>query len=184
MVFLADPKFDLRWKSLNIKYLRKMFEPTNILMIVTDSSEEDVEAVKNSLEMYPRVKRNLVIFLIANMQDKANVLSVEKIKLITGIQDIIGISAISPNTKQLLEPFFEEAIKRYFLMLSKQGLEMEFLDPKEFAQEKPSINLNGTTNSIVIEQPKPTRFELYKQRLKTKTENSLQLNQNKNNEKK
>ena len=36
MVFLADPKLEFRWRDLQAKHLRKLFEPTNILVLVTD----------------------------------------------------------------------------------------------------------------------------------------------------
>jgi signal recognition particle receptor subunit beta len=134
MVFLADPKFEMRWKDLNVKYLQKMFEPTNILMIVTDSTEEDVMAVKNSFSFYPRVKRSLIKFIIANKQDLPDRMSVSDIQKTLEMKDVLGLSAIAEETKAKVEPFLEEAVKRYFIMLSKKGQEMELVDETEYAK--------------------------------------------------
>ena len=134
MVFLADPKFEMRWKDLNVKYLQKMFEPTNILMIVTDSTEEDVMAVKNSFSFYPRVKRSLIKFIIANKQDLPDRMSVPDIQKTLEMKEVLGLSAIAEDTKAKVEPFLEEAVKRYFLMLSKKGQEMELVDETEYAK--------------------------------------------------
>ncbi len=41
MVFLTDPKFDMRQNSLDNTFLTKMLEPTNVLMLVTDSTKEE-----------------------------------------------------------------------------------------------------------------------------------------------
>ena len=134
MVFLADPKFEMRWKDLNVRYLQKMFEPTNILMIVTDSTEEDVMAVKNSFSFYPRVKRSLIKFVIANKQDLPDRLSVNEIQKTLEMKEVLGLSAIAKDTKAKVEPFLEEAVKRYFLMLSKKGQEMELIDEEVYAK--------------------------------------------------
>ena len=69
MVFLTDPKLDMRWKDLRVRHLQRLFEPTNVLMIVTDSTKEDVMAVKQSFSMYPKIKRKLIIFIIASIID-------------------------------------------------------------------------------------------------------------------
>jgi hypothetical protein len=127
MVFLADPKFDMRQNALDNKYLAKMFEMTNILMIVTDSSQSDVDAVCRSIPVYSRIKLGLVIFIIANMQDKPDTLSVEEIQKQTGIADVLGISAIDASVRPILEEFFESAVKRYFLLLAKRGQSLELV---------------------------------------------------------
>ena len=63
MVFLTDPKLDMRWKDLRVKHLQKLFEPTNVLIIVTDSTKEDVQAIKKSFSIFPRIKKKLIIFV-------------------------------------------------------------------------------------------------------------------------
>ena len=45
LVFLTDPKFDMRQNSLDNTFLTKILEPTNVLMLVTDSTKEDVESI-------------------------------------------------------------------------------------------------------------------------------------------
>jgi hypothetical protein len=141
MVFLADPKFDMRQNSLDTKFLTKMLEPTNILMLVTDSTREDVESIKRSFPMYCKIKRGLIIFIIANMQDTPNALSVDEIKEITKISDVLGISAVDPNSRFLLENYFEEAVKRYFLLLAKRGQAMELVDDVEYAPPQKKMNI-------------------------------------------
>ncbi len=131
MVFLSDPKLEMRWKDLRAKYLRKLLEPTNILMIVTDSTREDVQAIKQSFEMWPRIKRKLILFVIANMQDIPDRLSVETIKEILCMNDVIGISALKEDTKEILEKFLENATIRYFTMLSKRGEALSIYDSDE-----------------------------------------------------
>jgi hypothetical protein len=131
MVFLTDPKLDMRWRDLRAKHLRKLCEPTNVLLIVTDSTKEDVEAVKESFRMWPRIKRKLIIFVIANMQDLPNRLTVPEIKTILQMEDVIGLSAIDPGAKKTVEDFVEHATLRYFQMLAKRGAVMAFLDEDE-----------------------------------------------------
>src|SRR6056297_379383 len=109
MVFLADPKLEWRWRDLKVKHLRKLFEPTNILMIVTDSTEEDVDNIKKSFSIYPKIKRKLIIFVIANMQDKKDHMNVEQIKERLGMRHVLGLNATSEGAKKKLEPFLEEA---------------------------------------------------------------------------
>jgi hypothetical protein len=140
MIFLADPKFDMKWQSLDIKFLTKMFEPTNILMVVNDSTPEDVECVKHGFTVFPRIKRNLIVFVIANMQDKAGALSVENIIQRLEINDVLGLNALETSTKSKVEPFLEKAVYRYFHMLSKRGEEMELInDHEDFGVPKPEI---------------------------------------------
>jgi hypothetical protein len=139
MVYLCDPKFDMKWQSLDLKTLTKNFEPTNILMVVTDSTAEDVENVKNSFAIYPKLKLGLIVFVIANMQDKPGVLSVEEIKQRLELNDVLGLVATEPDTKSKVEKFLEEAVYRYFLMLSKRGQEMQLIDDetdKKLKQER------------------------------------------------
>jgi len=135
MVFLTDPKFDMRQNSLDSNYLTKMFEVTNVLMIVTDSTTEDVDAITRCIPMYFRIKRGLIIFIIANMQDNPDALTIEEIKLKTGISDVIGLSALDPQSKEQLETFFEEAVKRYFLLLEKRGQTLELVNDDNYAQQ-------------------------------------------------
>ncbi len=128
MVFLSDPLFEMRWKDLQLKFLKKMFEPTNVVFIVTDSTEEDVQAVKNSLGIYEKLKLGLIIFVIANKQDLPNALPVEKIKEILGINDVYGVSAIDLASKPILERAFRDGLNRYLLMLSKRGERLSLVD--------------------------------------------------------
>lgn len=166
MVFLADPKWDMRWQQVDIKYLSKMFEPTNILLIVTDSTEEDVDHIRNYLELLPRIKRGLIVFVIANMQDLPNRLSIDAIKTRLQTEDVIGLVATAPNTKEVLLPFLEKAVFRYFLMLSKLGEEMDFLLEKQ-DHTKENEPQNGE---------KKTRFQKHRERIKdsAKKEGSLE----------
>ena len=131
MVFLTDPKLDMRWRDLRAKHLRKLCEPTNVLMIVTDSTKEDVEAVKQSFQMWPRIKRKFIIFVIANMQDLPDRLSVPEIKAVLQMEDVIGLSATDPGAKEIIEEFLEHATHRYFQMLSKRGTVMAILGEDE-----------------------------------------------------
>ncbi|MHA1746645.1 MAG: hypothetical protein ACTSWW_11640, partial [Promethearchaeota archaeon] len=131
MVFLTDPKLDMRWRDLRAKHLRKLCEPTNVLMIVTDSTKEDVEAVKQSFQMWPRIKRKFIIFVIANMQDLPDRLSVPEIKTVLQMEDVIGLSATDPGAKEIIEEFLERATLRYFQMLSKRGTVMAILGEDE-----------------------------------------------------
>lgn len=131
MVFLTDPKLDMRWKDLRVRHLQKLFEPTNILMIVTDSTKEDVLAVKESFSIYPKIKRKLIIFIIANQQDLPGRLSVDEIKEILQMKDVIGIKATDPDCVPVLEKFFEAAVIRYFTMVAKRGQVMMLLDEEE-----------------------------------------------------
>lgn len=152
MVFLCDPKFDMKWQSLDMKTLTKNFEPTNILLIVTDSTPEDVDNVKNSFAMYPKLKLGIITFVIANMQDKLGVLTVDEIKHRLGIEDVLGLVATESNTKELVEPFIEKAVYRYFLMLSKRGQEMQLIDEKKDLELKQERENKQTKYS--------TRFQL------------------------
>ncbi len=136
MVYLTDPKLEFRWKDLRTKHLRKLFKPTNILIITTDSTREDVENVKKSFSVYPKIKLKLIIFVIANMQDLPGRLPVEEIKKILGMEEVLGLSATSPDAKEKVEGFLEDAAKRYFLMLSKRGRAMAFLDEEEIGLGK------------------------------------------------
>jgi hypothetical protein len=136
MVFLADPKFDMRWNQLDIKFLAKMFEPTNILMIVTDSTPEDVDHVKNAIATLQKIKRNLIVFVIANMQDRPGVLPVEEIQKRLGMEEVLGTCALEAKTKEEVLKFCEKAVFRYFHMLSKRGDEMFLIDDPEIAKEK------------------------------------------------
>ena len=149
MVFLADPKLEMRWRDLRAKHLRKLMEPTNILIIVTDSTREDVNAVKESFKMWPRIKRKMIIFIIANMQDLPDRLSVSEIKEILNMNDILGISATdgNPETKAKIEQFIEEATIRYFRMLAKRGQVMSVLDEDEigFGKKRKEKNDNKTS---------------------------------------
>ena len=149
MVFLADPKLEMRWKDLRAKHLRKLMEPTNILIIVTDSTREDVNAIKQSFKMWPRIKRKMIIFIIANMQDLPGRLSGAEIKKILSMSDVLELNATDgdPETKFKVEQFIEEATIRYFRMLAKRGQVMSVLDedeigfgkkPKEKNQNPPS----------------------------------------------
>ncbi|RLI63703.1 MAG: hypothetical protein DRO88_09220 [Promethearchaeia archaeon] len=131
MVFLTDPKLDMRWKDLRVRHLQKLFEPTNILMIVTDSTREDVLAVRESFSMYPKIKRKLIIFVIANQQDLPGRLPLSEIKEILQMKDVIGINATDPACIPVLEKFFETAVLRYFSMLAKKGQAMMVLDEEE-----------------------------------------------------
>ncbi|MHA1776077.1 MAG: GTPase domain-containing protein [Promethearchaeota archaeon] len=131
MVFLTDPKLDMRWKDLRVRHLQKLFEPTNILMIVTDSTREDVLAVRESFSMYPKIKRKLIIFVIANQQDLPGRLPLSEIKEILQMKDVIGINATDPACISVLEKFFETAVLRYFSMLAKKGQAMMVLDEEE-----------------------------------------------------
>ena len=133
MVFLADPKLEMRWRDLRAKHLRKLMEPTNILIIVTDSTREDVNAVKESFKMWPRIKRKMIIFIIANMQDLPGRLSGAEIKEILSMNDVLEINAMDgdPETKIKIEQFIEEATIRYFRMLAKRGQVMAVLDEDE-----------------------------------------------------
>lgn len=121
MVFLADPKLEYRWKDLNADLLRKYFEPTNVVMIVTDSTEKDVKNIKDSFSIFPQLKRKLILFVIATMQDIKGRMSVKEIEQVLGIKDIIGINTHAPGTKEKVEKFMEKAVLRYFLMLSRIG---------------------------------------------------------------
>jgi hypothetical protein len=141
MIFLTDPKFDMRQNSLDNTFLSRMLEPTNVLMLVTDSTKEDVESISRSIPIYCRLKRGLIIFIIANMQDNPNVLTVDEIKAQTGIGDVLGIVAINPNTKLELESFFEESVLRYFHLLERRGQTLELVGDKDFAQ---SVNTTDT----------------------------------------
>lgn len=131
MVFLADPKLEFRWRDLQAKHLRKLFEPTNILILVTDSTPDDVEAIKQSFSIWPIIKKKMIIFIIANMQDLPDRMSVEEIKEKLQMKDIIGISALDKTTKPKIEAFLEEAVIRYFTMLSKRGETMLLLEKDE-----------------------------------------------------
>ena len=133
MVFLTDPKLEMRWKDLRAKHLRKLLEPTNILIIVTDSTPEDVNAIKQSFKMWPRIKRKLIIFIIANMQDLPGRLSGAEIKKILNMNDVLELNATDPNpaTKEKIENFLEEATIRFFRMLAKRGQVMSVLDEDE-----------------------------------------------------
>ncbi|WP_457559722.1 GTPase domain-containing protein [Candidatus Harpocratesius sp.] len=131
MVFLTDPKLDMRWKDLRVRHLQRLFEPTNVLMIVTDSTKEDVMAVKQSFSMYPKIKRKLIIFIIANQQDLPGRLNLEEIKETLQMEDIIAISAIDPSCKVTIEKFMEKAVLRYFTMLAKRGEALMLLDEDE-----------------------------------------------------
>lgn len=128
MCFLSDPVFEMRWKDLQFKFLKKMFEPTNVIYIVTDSTPEDVEAVKNSLNLYDKLKRGLIIFVIANKQDLPDAVPVEKIKEILGINDVYGLSALSPDAKEIMEKALRDGLNRYLLMLTKRGERLELVD--------------------------------------------------------
>jgi hypothetical protein len=121
MVFLADPKFDMRRHDLPISILNNYFGPTNVLVLVTDSTPEDVEAVARCIPEYMRIKPGLIIFIIANMQDCEGAVSPEEISRQTGIGDVLGISALDVSIKPQLEEFFEKAVKRYFMLISKRG---------------------------------------------------------------
>ncbi|UYP47548.1 hypothetical protein NEF87_003833 [Candidatus Lokiarchaeum ossiferum] len=145
MVFLADPKLEMRWKDLRAKQLRKLMEPTNILILVTDSTLEDVRSIKQSFEMWPKIKKKLIIFVIANMQDKEGRLSVEEIKQFLEMKDVIGISAIQPGAKEKVEQFIEDATLRFFGMLAKRGQALLLYDDDEIGfgktpKEKKSKN--------------------------------------------
>ena len=141
MVFLTDPKFDMRQNSLDNTFLTKMLEPTNVLMLVTDSTKEDVESIARSIPIYCRLKRGLIIFIIANMQDNPDVLTVDEIKAQTGIGDVLGIAAINPDTKLELESFFEESVRRFFHLLERRGQTLELVGDNNYAQ---SINTKDT----------------------------------------
>lgn len=131
MVFLADPKLEMRWKDLRAKQLRRLLEPTNILILVTDSTQEDVMSIKQSFEMWPKIKKKLIIFVIANMQDLDGRLSVDEIKQFLEMKDVIGISALESNAKEKVEQFIEEATLRYFGMLAKRGQALSLYDENE-----------------------------------------------------
>lgn len=121
MVFLADPKLEFRWRDLRAKHLRKLFEPTNIMVLVTDSTPEDIDAIKQSFTVWPTIKRKLIIFIIANMQDLPDRLTVEEIKARLQMNDVLGLTATDSDAKEKVEKFLEQAVMRYFLMLSKKG---------------------------------------------------------------
>ncbi len=131
MVFLADPKLDMRWKDLRVKHLRKLFEPTNILILVTDSTHEDVMAVKQSFEMWPKIKKKMIIFVVANMQDMDDRLSVDEIKQILSMKDVLGLSATDSSAKENISLLIEDATLRYFGMLAKRGQAMALYDEDE-----------------------------------------------------
>ena len=149
MVFLADPKLEMRWKDLRAKHLRKLMEPTNILIIVTDSTREDVNAVKESFKMWPRIKRKMIIFIIANMQDLPGRLSGAEIKEILSMKDVLELNATDgdPETKIKIEQFIEEATIRYFRMLAKRGQVMAVLDKDEigFGKKRKEKDENKTS---------------------------------------
>ncbi len=128
MVFLSDPKFDMRWRDLDVKFLEEKFEPTNIVMVVTDSTPEDVVAVKNSLKLLPKLKLGLITFVLANKQDLPDALSVSEIKERLSTNDVYGLSALSPDAKEILEEAFLEAKNRYLLMLSKRNEQLDLID--------------------------------------------------------
>jgi len=148
MVFLADPKLEMRWKDLRAKHLRKLMEPTNILIIVTDSTREDVNAVKQSFQMWPRIKRKMIIFIIANMQDLPERLSGAEIKKILNMKDVLEINATDedPETKVKIEQFIEEATIRYFRMLAKRGQVMAILNEDEIGFGKKIKDKNNTSD--------------------------------------
>ncbi len=138
MVFLCDPKFDMRWNCLDLKFMAKMFAPTNVVMIVSDSTPEDIDAITHCIPMYNKIKPGVITFIIANMQDKPGRLSVEEIQKRTGIKDVLGLVAIAPDARSKLEPFLMEGVMRYFLQLSKRGEIMQLTgDPtKPLSDEK------------------------------------------------
>ncbi len=131
MVFLSDPKLEFRWKDLRAKHLRKLFEPTNIMVLVTDSTPEDVECIKQSFKVWPLIKKKMILFVIANMQDLPNRLTVEEIQQHLEMKDVLGISALDPEEKPKIENFLESAVLRYFSMLAKRGKSMLLLDEDE-----------------------------------------------------
>ncbi|MHA1520374.1 MAG: GTPase domain-containing protein [Promethearchaeota archaeon] len=166
MVFLTDPKLDMRWKDLRVKHLQKLFEPTNVLIIVTDSTKEDVQAIKKSFSIFPRIKKKLIIFVIANMQDIEGRLPVDEIKTILEMKDVLGLNAKDPKSKDLVEKFIEEGVIRYFTMVSKRGQAMMLLDDEEIG-----------FGSTVKEESKPkkkfsARIEKLKQKLDKQEESS------------
>ncbi len=146
MVFLADPKLEMRWRDLRAKHLRKLLVPTNVLIIVTDSTREDVNAVKQSFKIWPRIKRKMIIFIIANMQDLPGRLSGAEIKEILSMNDVLELNATNgdPETKVKIEQFIEEATIRYFRMLAKRGQVMSVLDEDEigFGKKIKEKNVN------------------------------------------
>ncbi len=172
MVFLADPKLEWFWKDLKVKNLRKLFEPTNVLMIVTDSTKEDVMNVKNSFSIYPKIKRKLIIYVIANMQDKTGRLSPTEIKDILNMDQVLGLNAKGPNAKKKVESFIEEAAIMYFRMLSKRGVAMEILDENQIGFNKTEKEENQKTKSKYSEKLhklRKKRMEI-EEKLKKETE--------------
>ena len=131
MVFLADPKFEFFWNQIDFGLLKFVFQVTNVLIIVTDSTLEDVEAIKRSFAIYPRLKKKLILFIIANMQDLPDRLSVDEIKAHLEMDDVLGLVATEPGAKEKVEKYLEEATLRYFLMLSKRGEMMAVMDDGE-----------------------------------------------------
>ncbi|MHA1585027.1 MAG: GTPase domain-containing protein [Promethearchaeota archaeon] len=131
MVFLTDPKLDMRWRDLRVKHMRKLFEPTNVLVIVTDSTREDVQAIKESFRIWPKIKRKLIIFIIANMQDLPDRMKTEEIQEFLQMKDVLGLCALEENAKEKLTDFFEKATMRYFQMISKKYERMLILDEDE-----------------------------------------------------
>ncbi len=150
MVFLADPKLEMRWRDLRAKHLRKLMEPTNVLIIVTDSTLEDVNAVKESFKIWPRIKRKMIVFIIANMQDLPGRLSGTEIKEILSMNDVLELTATDgePKTKIKIERFIEEATLRYFRMLERKGQVMAVLDEDEigFGKKRKEKNENKSSD--------------------------------------
>jgi GTPase SAR1 family protein len=121
MVFLSDPKFDMRWQDLNMGFMRKMFQPTNILFIVSDSTERDVENIKRYWDLLENIKRGLITFVLANKQDLPGAIPEIEIRERLNNQDVFGIQATDPQLKPRLTEIIEMAVHRYLLMLAKRG---------------------------------------------------------------
>ncbi|QEE15570.1 GTPase domain-containing protein [Promethearchaeum syntrophicum] len=168
MVFLTDPKLEMRWKDLRAKHLRKLLVPTNILLIVSDSTLEDVNAIKQSFKIWPRIKRKMIIFIIANMQDLPGRLSGAEIKKILNINDILEINATdgNPETRIKIEEFIEEATIRYFRMLAKRGLVMSVLDEDE-------IGLGKNFNEKKENHPSDRKYSARIKEIKEKRSNGI-----------
>ena len=62
------------------------------------------------------------------------------------MEDVIGLSAIDPGAKKIVEDFIENATLRYFRMLVKRGAVMALLNEDEIGfgkEKKDRVATNG-----------------------------------------
>ena len=104
--FAGQDRFTPLWPML--------LKGTNVILLVTDSTVENVIQTKRAfIKLIQKARPEAIVIGIANKQDLPKAMSGPLVKKVLGVEEVYSICAIDPSERKRLKQIIGTGIERY-----------------------------------------------------------------------